>query len=106
MYHRMESSDYQLVSLEDNSQNDTMILLYEEKTLREERRNVKDWQNQKEKFHISETFTIFEEKHKEMKMISFDDFQDKYIGKIGTPQRDTLEKLVKEAVQHHLLDSF
>lgn len=22
----------------------------------------------------------------EMKMISFDDFQDKYIGKIGTPQ--------------------
>ncbi len=41
-----------------------------------------------------------------MKMISFDDFQDKYIGKIGTPQRDTLEKLVKEAVQHHLLDSF
>ena len=42
MYHRMESSDYQLVSLEDNSQNDTMILLYEEKTLREERRNVKD----------------------------------------------------------------
>lgn len=41
-----------------------------------------------------------------MKMISFDDLQDKYIGKIGTPQRDTLEKLVKEAVQHHLLDSF
>ena len=57
-------------------------------------------------FHISKTFAIFAEKHKEMKMISFDDFQDKYIGKIGTPQRDTLEKLVKEAVQHHLLDSF
>ena len=55
---------------------------------------------------ISKTFAIFAEKHKEMKMISFDDFQDKYIGKIGTPQRDTLEKLVKEAVQHHLLDSF
>lgn len=31
MYHRMESSDYQLVSLEDRSQNDTMILLHEEK---------------------------------------------------------------------------
>lgn len=26
-------------------------------------------------------------------MILFDDFQDKYIGKIGTPQRDTLAKL-------------
>ena len=31
MYHRMESSDYQLVSLEDNSQNDTMTLFLKEK---------------------------------------------------------------------------
>lgn len=31
MYQRMESSDYQLVSLKDSSQNDTMILLHEEK---------------------------------------------------------------------------
>ncbi len=35
----------------------------------------------------------------EMKMISFDDFQDKYIGKIGTPKRDAFEKKVEEAVQ-------
>lgn len=35
----------------------------------------------------------------EMKMISFDDFQDKYIGKIGTPERDAFEKEVEEAVQ-------
>lgn len=35
----------------------------------------------------------------EMKMISFDDFQDKYIGKIGTPERDAFEKEVGEAVQ-------
>lgn len=35
----------------------------------------------------------------EMKMISFDDFQDKYIGKIGTPKRDAFEKEVEEAVQ-------
>lgn len=39
----------------------------------------------------------------EMKMISFDDFQDKYIGKIGTPQRDALEKQVEEAVQSYKL---
>lgn len=31
-----------------------------------------------------------------MKMISFDDFQDKYIGKIGTPKRDAFEKEVEE----------
>lgn len=30
-----------------------------------------------------------------MKMVSFDDFQDKYIGKIGTPKRDAFEKKVK-----------
>ena len=36
-------------------------------------------------------------------MISFDDFQDKYIGKIGTPQRDALEKQVEEAVQSYKL---
>ena len=36
MYHRMESSDYQLVSLEDGSQNDTMILLSEENFIRAE----------------------------------------------------------------------
>ena len=39
----------------------------------------------------------------EMKMISFDEFQDKYIGKIGTPQRDALEKQVEEAVQSYKL---
>ena len=31
MYQRMESSDYQMVSQEESSQNDTMILLHEEK---------------------------------------------------------------------------
>ena len=31
MYQRMESSDYQTVSQEENSQNDTMIFLHEEK---------------------------------------------------------------------------
>lgn len=36
MYQRMESSDYQLVSLEDSSQNDTMILLSEENFIRAE----------------------------------------------------------------------
>ena len=36
MYHRMESSDYQMVSLEDSSQNDTMILLSEENFIRAE----------------------------------------------------------------------
>lgn len=35
----------------------------------------------------------------EMKMISFDDFQDKYIGKVGTPERDAFENEVEEAVQ-------
>ncbi len=35
----------------------------------------------------------------EMKMISFDDFQDKYIGKIGTPKRDAFEKKVKKALK-------
>ena len=35
----------------------------------------------------------------EMKMISFDDFQDKYIGKIGTPERDAFEKEVKKATK-------
>ena len=32
-----------------------------------------------------------------MKMISFDDFQDKYIGKIGTPKRDAFEKEVEDS---------
>lgn len=32
----------------------------------------------------------------EMKMIPFDDFQDKYIGKIGTPKRDAFEKKIKK----------
>ncbi len=36
----------------------------------------------------------------EMKMISFDDFQDKYIGKIGTPKRDAFEKKVKKALKN------
>lgn len=40
---------------------------------------------------------------KEMKMISFDDFQDKYIGKIGTPKRDAFEKEVEDAVQSYKL---
>lgn len=31
MYHRMESSDYQMVSLEESSQNDTMTLFLKEK---------------------------------------------------------------------------
>lgn len=35
----------------------------------------------------------------EMKMFSFDDFQDKYIGKIGTPKRDTFEKEVNKATK-------
>ncbi len=39
----------------------------------------------------------------EMKMISFDDFQDKYIGKVGTPKRDAFENEVKEAVQAYKL---
>ena len=34
-----------------------------------------------------------------MKMISFDDFQDKYIGKMDTPERDAFEKEVEVAVQ-------
>lgn len=34
-----------------------------------------------------------------MKMISFDDFQDKYTSKIGTLKRDAFEKEVEEAVQ-------
>ena len=36
MYQKMESSDYQMVSLEDSSQNDTMILLSEENFIRAE----------------------------------------------------------------------
>ena len=36
----------------------------------------------------------------EMRMISFDDFQDKYIGKIGTPERDSFEKEVKLALEN------
>ena len=39
----------------------------------------------------------------EMKMISFDDFQDKYIGKVGTPKRDAFEKKVEDAVQAYKL---
>ncbi len=35
----------------------------------------------------------------EMKKISFDDFQDKYISEIGTPKRDAFEREVEEAVQ-------
>lgn len=34
-----------------------------------------------------------------MKMISLDDFHDKYIGKIGSPKRAAFEKEVEEAVQ-------
>ncbi len=34
----------------------------------------------------------------EIKMISFDDFQDKYIGKKGTPGRDAFEKKVERVV--------
>ncbi len=35
----------------------------------------------------------------EMKLTSFEDFQDKNFGKIGTPTRDAFEKKVDEAVQ-------
>ncbi len=36
---------------------------------------------------------------KTMKLTSFDDFQDKNIGKIGTPRRDAFEKSVEDALQ-------
>ena len=34
-----------------------------------------------------------------MEVYSFDDYQDKRLGKIGTPERDAFEKEVAEAVQ-------
>ena len=34
-----------------------------------------------------------------MKLTSFEDFQDKNFGKIGTPQRDAFEKKVDGAIQ-------
>ena len=34
-----------------------------------------------------------------MKLTSFEDFQEKNFGKIGTPQRDAFEKKVDEAIQ-------
>lgn len=34
----------------------------------------------------------------DMKLTSFDDFQDKNIGKIGTPRRDAFEKSVEDAL--------
>ena len=35
----------------------------------------------------------------EMKLMSFEEFQDKNFGKIGTPQRDAFEKKVDDAIQ-------
>lgn len=35
----------------------------------------------------------------EMKLTSFDDFQDKNFGKVGTPARDAFEKKVADAIQ-------
>ncbi len=35
----------------------------------------------------------------EMKLTSFEDFQDKNFGKIGTPTRDAFEKKVDDAIQ-------
>ena len=34
-----------------------------------------------------------------MKLTSFDDFQDKNFGKVGTPARDVFEKKVADAIQ-------
>lgn len=139
MYHRMESSDYQLVSLEDGSQNDTMTLFHEEKLYVRKGKTLKIDKIKKKSFiyrklllflqkiqtiathgivkktqktppkeiakaeEIKKKYFELKEEMEEMKMISFDDFQDKYIGKIGTPQRDALEKQVEEAVQSYKL---
>ena len=35
----------------------------------------------------------------EMKLTTFEDFEDKNFGKVGTPQRDAFEKKVEAAVQ-------
>lgn len=35
----------------------------------------------------------------EMKLTTFEDFQDKNFGKVGTPKRDAFEKKVDEAIQ-------
>lgn len=35
----------------------------------------------------------------EMKLISFEDLKDKYIGKIGTPDRDAYEDELKEEIR-------
>ena len=35
----------------------------------------------------------------EMKLTSFEEFQDKNFGKIGTPERDAFEKKVDDAIQ-------
>ena len=35
----------------------------------------------------------------DLRLTSFDDFQDKNIGKIGTPERDAFEKEVDDALQ-------
>ncbi len=39
----------------------------------------------------------------EMKLTSFDDFQDKNFGKVGTPARDVFEKKVADAIQAYKL---
>lgn len=139
MYQRMESSDYQTVSQEESSQNDTMILLHEERLYVRKGETLKIDKIKKKSFiyrklllflqkiqtiathgivkktqktppkeiakaeEIKKKYFELKEEMEEMKMISFDDFQDKYIGKIGTPQRDALEKQVEEAVQSYKL---
>ena len=39
----------------------------------------------------------------EMKLISFEEFQDKNFGKIGTPKRDAFEKKVDDAIQAYII---
>lgn len=36
-----------------------------------------------------------------MKVTTFEELQDRYIGKIGTPERDTYEADVREAIQSY-----
>ena len=34
-----------------------------------------------------------------LNLTSFDDFQDEFLGKVGTPKRDAFEKKVEKAIQ-------
>lgn len=38
-----------------------------------------------------------------MKLYSLDDLKDETLGKVGTPERDTYEIEVKEAIQSYLI---